>query len=76
MRSEILIARRFLLSEKLEKERIPQQPKRKWFKVNCPGCGYKIEYAPKKPDWTRELRCPECTTVFRVPEEIPEIRKT
>ena len=41
-------------------------PKRKWLKTKCPKCGYRIQYDPK-PDWSGELRCPDCGRIFKVP---------
>ena len=59
------VTERILEAERLEKKRILEPPKRKWIKTNCPSCGYKIEYVPKK-EFTGELRCPECGHTFKV----------
>lgn len=69
---DLRMAERIREAERLERRNRLPEKRRKWLKVNCPNCEYKIEYVPKKPDWNRELRCPECTTVFRVPEAEPE----
>lgn len=42
------------------------EPKRKWRKARCPKCGYRIDYDPK-PDWSGELKCPDCGHIFKVP---------
>lgn len=58
------ISHRILEAEKMEKK-VLDRPKRKWIKVRCPNCGYRIEFEPK-PDWTGEMRCPECGHSFKI----------